>query len=293
MSKWTQRTQAPVAGTTTATPTFPAPAAGSLLVAFAASATTLTTPSGWTLADSSVTSGAAYLWTKTATGSETSLTTTLGGSGGHPVLVTIYEFPAGTAVLSTADQELSTSGVASAGLTGMTSDEKLLLHFGSFIYTDNNLTSYGLSWDDPPANAITDSWYGLGGSSGAIAARSLTGYLEDSVLTSWQPRAFLSGSGLVGTSNRITAAISVPAALDAPVVTDVVAVNPTTVGGTGSLTISWSPVTGAGKYVVQLADGIDATTGFVTDSADATSPHTFTGLVAGPYTWRVRAEPEA
>lgn len=292
MSLWTQRTEVSMVGTgTAATANFPSPAAGALLVAFAASATTLTTPSGWTLTDSSVTSGAAYLWTKTATGAETGLATTL-GSADQPLNVNIYEFAAGSSVITSADQELASSGVASAGLTGMTSDEKLLLHFGCFISSNNVNPAYGLSWDDAPANAITDSWYGTAGASGKVASKLMAGYLEDSVLTSWQPRNFLDGSGLEGTSNRITVALTLPEALDAPVVSNVVAINPTTVGGTdGSITLTWGAVTDADRYEVEIADGLDATTGFVVDDSDATSPHSITGLEAGPYTWSVRAYP--
>lgn len=293
MSRWTRRTQVSVLGTTTAVANFPAPAVGALLVAFAASATTLTTPSGWALADSSVTTGAAYLWTKTAAGSETSLTTTLSPSG-HPVNVVIYEFPPGTTLISTADQELASTGVASAGLTGMTADPKLLLHFGAFTSANNTDPAYGLSWDSAPANAITDSWIGLGGPGGSVASKLLAGYLEDSILTSWQPRNFLDGSGLVGTSNRITAAFAVPAALDSPNITNALAINPSTVGGSdGAMTLTWDPVDDADRYEVSLAPGLAAETGFVVQSADATSPYSITGLSAGPYTWGVRAYPAA
>lgn len=292
MSLWTQRTEVSMVGTgTAATANFPSPAAGALLVAFAASATTLTTPSGWTLTDSNVTSGAAYLWTKTATGSETGLSTTL-GSGDQPLNVNVYEFAAGSSIIATADQELPASGVASAGLTGMTADPKLLLHFGCFPSSSNLNPVIGLSWDDAPANAITDSWYGTAGGSGKIASKLLAGYLEDSILTSWQPRNFTDGSGLTGVTNRITVAMALPAALSAPVVSDVVVINPTTVGGTdGSITLTWGAVTDADRYEVEIADGLDATTGFVVDDSDATSPHSITGLEAGPYTWSVRAYP--
>lgn len=293
MSLWTRRTQVSVLGTTTAVINFPTPPAGALLVAFAASATTLTTPSGWTLADSSVTTGAAYLWTKTAAGSESSLTTTLSPSG-HPVNVVVYEFPAGTSLLTSADQELASTGVASAGLTGMTADPKMLMHFGAFTSSNNVDPAYGLSWDTAPANAITDSWFGLGGPGGSVASKLMAGYLEDSVLTSWQPRNFLDGSGLTGTSNRITAAFSVPEALDAPTVTNALAINPSTEGGTdGAITLTWNPVDGADRYEVDLAPGLNAETGFVQRSANAVSPYSITGLAAGSYTWSVRAIPPA
>jgi hypothetical protein len=295
MTLWTQRTAVPVAanGTTSASAPFATPAAGALLVAFAASATTLSTPAGWTLTDSSVTTGAAYLWTKTATGSETAVPLTL-GIANQPVMVNVYELPPGSSIIATADQELASSGVASAGLAGMVSTAKLLMHFGCFVSNDNTNPPYGLSWDDPPANAITDSWYGLAAPGGSVASKLMAGYLEDSVLTTWQPRNFLDGTGLAGTSNRITAAFSVPESLDSPTVTSVVALNPTTEGGTdGSITLAWSPVDGAGTYEVGHADGIGAESGFVDDSLNATSPYTIVGLGAGPYTWRVRAVPPA
>jgi len=85
----------------------------------------------------------------------------------------------------------------------------------------------------------------------------------------------------------------VPASqLDTPVVTVSETSNPTTVGGTnGSVTVTWPAVSGAATYEAGRAAGINQTTGFTITSSAATSPYTFTGLAAGPYTLAIRANP--
>ncbi len=77
--------------------------------------------------------------------------------------------------------------------------------------------------------------------------------------------------------------------LDAPVVT-LNSINPTTIGGNnGSVTATWPVVPGAYHYETCLVSGTQ-TTGFVADDGDATSPKTYTGLMAGSYTVAVRAK---
>lgn len=77
--------------------------------------------------------------------------------------------------------------------------------------------------------------------------------------------------------------------LDTPVLTVTGSTNPTTIGGTnGTLTVSWPAVAGADHYEADIVSGT-VTSGFVAEDTNATSPKTFTGLAAGPYTVAVRA----
>jgi hypothetical protein len=70
----------------------------------------------------------------------------------------------------------------------------------------------------------------------------------------------------------------------------VVPTRPTTPGGTdGKAVVTWNAVSGASGYEARIAPGTDATTGW-TSSGAATSPKTFSGLAAGPYTVQVRAK---
>jgi hypothetical protein len=70
----------------------------------------------------------------------------------------------------------------------------------------------------------------------------------------------------------------------------VVPTRPTTPGGTdGKVVVTWNAVSGASGYEARIAPGTDATTGW-TSSGAATSPKTFSGLAAGPYTVQVRAK---
>lgn len=80
--------------------------------------------------------------------------------------------------------------------------------------------------------------------------------------------------------------------LDTPVVTVTNETDPTTVGGSdGSVTVTWPAVSGAATYTAGKASGLNQTTGFTPTSTSATSPYTFTGLVAGDYTVAIKAVP--
>lgn len=101
MAPWVRRTlvQAPSNGTTSFAPTFPAAGAGNLLVAVAGtSGATASTPTGWTLGASAVSSTGCYVWWKTAAGGETTFSTTSNGTN-LPAAFVIYEFSAGSTFL--------------------------------------------------------------------------------------------------------------------------------------------------------------------------------------------------
>lgn len=128
MSAWVTRTvlsgsSIDANGTASHTCTFTPATAGNFLVAIVAGGVTFTTPSGWTLLNSAINMGAVYIFTKTASGGESSFTTTHNGSN-YPVLGVIYEFPAGVSALgnSSSDPVASIyspiSGPTVTGLTG-------------------------------------------------------------------------------------------------------------------------------------------------------------------------------
>ncbi len=77
--------------------------------------------------------------------------------------------------------------------------------------------------------------------------------------------------------------------LDTPVVVLQQAA-PTTIGGSdGSITATWTAVSGADHYESQLVAGA-VTSGFTADDTNAVSPKTYSGLPAGAYTVAVRAK---
>lgn len=130
----------------------------------------------------------------------------------------------------------------------------------TFTITNANLTANNFSAFDlhtgGTSYAATIGWFGVKANNGA-------------------------GSALAPYAPEVT--------LDDPVVTVTSVVNPSTIGGSnGTITITWPSVSGADHYEAAIADGT-VSSGFVTADADATSPHTFTGVEAGTYTVAVRA----
>ena len=96
MVQWVNRslTQAPRNGTTSHTVSFTPATAGNLLVCVVEGAVTSTTPTGWTLptGGSAINNTGLYVWYKTATAAEASLTTTHNGSN-YPAGFVIYDSP--------------------------------------------------------------------------------------------------------------------------------------------------------------------------------------------------------
>lgn len=125
MSSWSNRTVLAGSstarnGTTSHTCAFAQPAAGALLLATVAGAVTSTTPAGWSLVKSAVNNSGLYLFSKVATGSETSFSTTHNASN-YPISGEVFEFPAGSTVQASiiAVNQNDTTGTATlSGLTG-------------------------------------------------------------------------------------------------------------------------------------------------------------------------------
>jgi len=100
-------------GTNSHTCSFTAATSGNLLVAVVAGSVTFTTPSGWTLLESSVIYSALYVFYKTASASESSFSTTHNGSD-FPIRGVIYEFAAGSTIIGTTGKD----DTGPAGLDG-------------------------------------------------------------------------------------------------------------------------------------------------------------------------------
>ena len=120
MSAWINRTDLSGSsinanGTNSHTCTFTAATSGNFLVAIVAGAVTFSTPTGWTLVESIAGNSGMYVFSKTASNGESSFATTHNGSD-YPIRGIVYEFPAGTSVLSSNNVGgLATDGTPSKG----------------------------------------------------------------------------------------------------------------------------------------------------------------------------------
>jgi len=126
MSSWVNRTVlsgASIAanGTNAHTCTFTAAGGGDLLIAVVAGAVTFTTPTGWALEGSAINDTGLYVFSKTASASESSFSTTHNGSN-YAILGVVYEFFAGSAVIGNAgtdnNQSATATGPDTNSLTG-------------------------------------------------------------------------------------------------------------------------------------------------------------------------------
>lgn len=178
------------------------PTVGNLLVVFAQGGVTSSTPSGWTLQTSAVSTSALYLWSLVAAGADT-FTTDHNGDGSYPVIYDIYEFPAGTTI--DAVQEAASVdwvGGTSPALSGLTTSNTILSAV-SVIGTDpfnplsfkwsagrSHVQSYGSSFGKDTA---------LG--AGVVVAFSGTDVSVDVTNT----------TGLAGSAERVVMALTVSA----------------------------------------------------------------------------------
>lgn len=187
MAKWINRSLSQVArnGTTTITHTFTAATAGSLLYAVCGGSNVLTTPTGWTLVNSSVNLGGLYVFRKTATAGESSFATTI-NTANFPSTAIIYEFGTGSTAGTSAQKTNSGIGTFSgAALTGLGAGAKLIIGAGN---CDVNSTTTLPSWSAWSSSAVedTDTGFLAAATNGHSVADA---YLEDSVLTGWTPTA--------------------------------------------------------------------------------------------------------
>lgn len=127
MSSWVNRTilsgsSTDRNGTNSHTCTFTPATSGNLLVAIVAGGVTFTTPIGWTRSVFAVNFSGIYSFTKTASEGESSFTTTHNGSD-YPILGVVYEFYAGSSLLSTSNTtgQARNTTVTGPQVTGLSS----------------------------------------------------------------------------------------------------------------------------------------------------------------------------
>lgn len=108
-------------GTNSHTCTFTPASSGNFLVAIVAGSVTCTTPAGWSLLVSAVGYTGLYVFTKIASGSESSFTT-IHNDSNYAIRGIVYEFPAGTTVINSNSQANVVGGGAISGphLAGLT-----------------------------------------------------------------------------------------------------------------------------------------------------------------------------
>jgi hypothetical protein len=299
---WTTRTPftSDRNGTTTHSVAFATPAPGSLLVAIGSSpspSNTSAEPAGWTRRAAAGSNSGQTIWTRDAVGDEAGLDIVLM----HPdweLTGVVYEYPAGTTWGDFAKQdEASNPGPAlpdiPAGATVMLS--VALGVSGTPAATPNPSIS------SPAGFAVdVEHYYPAGGSPSHDGTGIVTLYDHDYAASSFTPEFIFQDStnlgGAIGQS-RIAFWLSPPppSELDTPMVTLVGTTKADPAGSsTGTITISFTAVEGAGDYAAALAVGHGATADEDFDllvDLDATSPHTFVGVPAGAYTCGVIAMP--
>lgn len=147
--------------------------------------------------------------------------------------------------------------------------------------------AYYLGWDATP---IEDSGWVSGrdlrGDETPTIASALVGKISTAA---YAGAAYFDGFAIDTDTDYAPVFIGPPPAEPLPTPVPVVtgSKNPSAIGAAdGELTITWPPVEGATGYLVGIAPG-NVTAGF-TDT-QGTSPHTFTGLAAGEYTFSVIA----
>lgn len=134
-------------GTINHTCTFASATSGNLLIAIIAGAVTSSTPPGWNLLVSALNNTGLYVFTKTATSNENSLTTTHNAAN-YAIRGIVYEFPASTTVIGS-NSEINASGgtISSPGLVGLTGTYTLFAARSHGLTTPSGMVQIG--WSTP------------------------------------------------------------------------------------------------------------------------------------------------
>ena len=208
MVQWVNRSQvnAPRNGTTSHTVNFAPATAGNMLICVTEGAVTSTTPTGWTLPSggSAVNNTGLYVWRKTATAGESSLTTTHNGSN-YPAGFVVYEFPAGSTFVKSIAGTGLTSAAAGPNLTGLTGTN---LTFGAIGIGDGSGNVYvSTAWSGTGA-PIKDTDTGTA-ESGTDGYGLSIGYVEGNTAASFQPTGSITQTGAANTKEALTFAVNV------------------------------------------------------------------------------------
>lgn len=193
----------PASGTVVAGTAF-TPTAGNFLLVFCNGAVTFSTPSGWAFPSggSAINNAGLYVFTKTATGSDT-VTTTNNGSN-YPCVFDFFEFPAGSTFVSPGYvSNLTANGGANPVKAGM-SGTNLVLWLASSVVTSG---SGPWTWTWSAGTEVTDVSQSASPTDGYAFS---VAYLEDYTGSSSpanSPTVTNSGS----TQERMTHAVNVAA----------------------------------------------------------------------------------
>lgn len=151
-------------GTSSHTCTFTPATNGNLLVVIVAGSVTCTTPAGWSLLTSAVNYTGLYVFTKTASGGESSFTTTHNDSN-YAIRGIVYEFSAGTTTIGSNAQTNVVGGGAISGphLAGLTGT------YAAFAARSHGLdlpnSTIDVTWT-APANEDYEEYVGAGDEQG-------------------------------------------------------------------------------------------------------------------------------
>lgn len=203
MATWTNRTALSGSsinpnGTNSHTCTFTAASAGNFLVAIVNGAVTFTTPSGWTLLVSAVSNTGLYVFTKTASASESSFSTTHNGTN-YPIFGVVYEFPSGTSAIgsntaTSQNRDTPVTGPAVSSLTGT------YTRFGARSFNLSNTTSTASATWTVPSVEDYDAYIARSGSADGV---TLTiAYDDASTGSSFNCSSTISTTNVPGTNGE-------------------------------------------------------------------------------------------
>lgn len=252
-----------------------APETGQWDVLCVNSNTTVSTPSGFSAAESAVTNQGSYIFVREAAGSEGS-TVTITTSGNHNTQVGWSRWPAGLIAL---DTSTSTQANGSSGNSTPTHSTGALAETGELVIAFGAIHSIGLAGQTDPSwsagyTALTSS--GAQGS-GATGVRGYVGYKENAGTAAEAPQVSWSGDGA---QNRYMLAVSFT----------VDAATPVTLAGTGPG--GTSTVTAALDLPVELGGtGPGGSSAVVAAFSASGAVVTRTGWVGlGAIMWHARAQ---
>ena len=209
MSKWINRSliQAPRNGTSSHTVNFTPATANNFLVLVMEGAVTHTVPTGWTRRDNALNNTELAVYTKTASAGESSFTTTHNGSD-YPIAAVVYEFPAGSAWVSSVhgtNVNVTSPNPTLSGLTGTN------LVFGAVAMSSSSagVNPTGTAWSGV-TGIVEDVDVVVPGAQTDGYLLSIA-YVENYSSASFAPTGAVSGTGLL-TKEALTFAVNVAAA---------------------------------------------------------------------------------
>lgn len=211
MPKWLTRTVLSGSsidpnGTNSHTCTFTAATAGNELVVVIGGAVTFTTPSGWTLRQSAINNCGLYVFTKTASSSESSFDTTH-NSTNYAIRGVVYEFPSGTSYINGANNSSQTATTSTPVVSSLTGTYTTF-SARTWDMTHSNSTA-SCAWTLPSVEDydVYQAYTGQDGVALTIA------YDDDQTGTSLTPSSVITASNSGATTGEgVAFALTVPAA---------------------------------------------------------------------------------